>query len=110
MTLEGPILPTANPEEPSFNLEKNAIRIWFGTLELDLTDAEDRYHGMAGPRDQVAIAVDPAGDVFTAEVGTERENRATFEREGRATWASKPGREPAARTDSAARRAAQNAE
>jgi integrase len=42
--------------------------------------------------------------------GTERENRATFEREGGATWASKPGREPAARTDSAARRAAHNAE
>jgi hypothetical protein len=42
--------------------------------------------------------------------GTEQENRATFEREGRATWASKPGREPAARTDSAARRAAHSAE
>ena len=42
--------------------------------------------------------------------GTEQVNRASFERQGRATWASQRGWEHAARTGSAARHAGQSAE
>jgi hypothetical protein len=91
---------------------------WQTVKELDKQYMAEQLR-LAGPPaptvigiDEIAIGKGHSYRIVVSDLllGTEQKNRADFEREGRATWASPRGWERMARTGSATQHAGQSAE